>query len=94
MNQIRLQKALDEHEQNMQKYIRKMNENKNEIINDKGISQNAILNISVLEARDLKPMDSMGRSDPYALISLDEQREKTKFISDSLDPVWNEDFVM
>ena len=71
-----------------------MVDNKSEIITENGIAQNAVLNISVLEARDLKPMDAMGRSDPYVILKIDEQKEKTNYIADTLDPVWNEDFVM
>jgi Ca2+-dependent lipid-binding protein len=67
---------------------------KNELLNENGVAQNAILNITVVEAKDLTPMDYIGRSDPYVIINLDKQNEKTNFISDTLDPVWNEEFVM
>jgi len=70
-----------------------MIENQNEKLNKENIAENAFINVSVLEAKDLKPLDFRGKSDPYVVLILDDKKEKSTYKSDTLDPVWNEDFV-
>ena len=59
-----------------------------------------ILTIDIVEAKELKPADSNGLSDPYVkLRQMDgaKQRDKTLFktktMKKNLNPVWNESFV-
>lgn len=92
--QIRLQKAYDELSQTREKYYKGMIENQNERLNNEGIAENAVLNVSVLEAKDLKPLDFIGKSDPYVVLILDDKKEKSTYKPDTLDPIWNEDFVL
>lgn len=47
----------------------------------------------VIAAKGLKGMDSNGLSDPYAWVKLGETKCRTKTISKSLEPFWNETFV-
>lgn len=47
----------------------------------------------VVEARDLKPMDVDGASDPYVELSIEDQVIQTNFKKATLDPVWNESFT-
>ena len=37
-------------------------------MNSYGIDEDAILNVRLVEARDLTPMDITGKADPYALL--------------------------
>lgn len=50
----------------------------------------------MLEGQDLKAMDTAmlglvkGKSDPYAVLTVGNQRFKTKTIKETLNPRWNE----
>ena len=92
--QIRLQKACDELGQTREKYYKGMIENQNEKLNREGFAENSVLNVSVLEAKDLKPLYFGGKSDPYVILILEDKKEKSTYKPDTVDPVWNEDFVM
>eukprot|EP01119_Soliformovum_irregulare_P011321 TRINITY_DN2824_c1_g1_i2.p1 TRINITY_DN2824_c1_g1~~TRINITY_DN2824_c1_g1_i2.p1 ORF type:complete len:1159 (+),score=442.98 TRINITY_DN2824_c1_g1_i2:49-3525(+) len=50
------------------------------------------LKIKVVEAKDVKVMDVTGSSDPYVLLSVEDQKAKTKTKKRTLSPVWNEEF--
>lgn len=47
----------------------------------------------LIEGRDLMKKDrnifGQGKSDPYALIYIGAKQFKTKYIQDTVDPVWN-----
>ena len=53
----------------------------------------SILTVHVVEARDLKPMDMDGTSDPYVVLSIEDQRIETNYKKSTLAPVWNESFT-
>ena len=56
------------------------------------IMQGSTLTVHVVEARDLKPMDPDGTSDPYAILEIEGNRSETKYVSSTTNPVWNESF--
>jgi Ca2+-dependent lipid-binding protein len=53
----------------------------------------SILTVHVVEARDLKPMDMDGTSDPYVILEIEDQRIETNYKQQTLSPVWNESFT-
>ena len=55
--------------------------------------QGSILTVHVVEARDLKPMDMDGTSDPYVVLEIEDQRIETNYKQQTLSPVWNESFT-
>jgi len=50
------------------------------------------LTVRVVEARNLRAMDSNGFSDPYVKLQLGKQRFKTKVIKMNLNPTWDQEF--
>lgn len=52
-----------------------------------------IVRVTILSARDLVDADILGKSDPYVVAVLGRQRFKTKVISNSLNPDFNETFM-
>ncbi|KAF2068928.1 hypothetical protein CYY_009750 [Polysphondylium violaceum] len=53
-----------------------------------------ILQVNVLEGRDLASADTNGYSDPYCTVSLGPQKKKTQICKKTLNPKWNETFLM
>ncbi|XP_067087316.1 LOW QUALITY PROTEIN: multiple C2 and transmembrane domain-containing protein 1 [Osmerus mordax] len=51
-----------------------------------------IVSISLIEGRDLQPMDTNGLSDPYVKCRLGHQKYKSKTIPKTLSPQWREQF--
>lgn len=64
-----------------------------EQLNEYGIMHGSILTVHVVEARDLKPMDMDGTSDPYVILQIEDQRIETNYKKSTLNPVWNESFT-
>ncbi|CAN8256670.1 unnamed protein product [Cochlearia groenlandica] len=53
------------------------------------------LDVKLVQAKDLSNKDMIGKSDPYAVVfvrPLRDKTNKTKTISNSLNPIWNEHF--
>lgn len=53
----------------------------------------SFLTVHCVEARDLKPLDMDGTSDPYVIVQIENQRIETSFKKGTLNPVWNESFT-
>ncbi|XP_053509969.1 multiple C2 and transmembrane domain-containing protein 1 isoform X1 [Ictalurus furcatus] len=51
-----------------------------------------IVSISLIEGRNLQPMDANGLSDPYAKFRMGHQKYKSKTIHKTLNPQWREQF--
>ena len=50
------------------------------------------LKVKVVNGRGLQNKET-STSDPYCMVELGEQMQKTKYISSNLNPDWNEKFV-
>ena len=67
----------------------------NERVNFNGVASDAHVKLCILEAKDLKPLDFNGKSDPYCIVSIDGKHKQTSsYKPNTLDPVWNEDFIL
>ncbi|XP_072922457.1 multiple C2 and transmembrane domain-containing protein 1 isoform X2 [Hemitrygon akajei] len=51
-----------------------------------------VVSVTLVEGRDLKPMDPNGLSDPYVKFKMDCQKYKSKTILKTLNPQWREQF--
>ena len=49
--------------------------------------------VKIIQAFDLKALDSNGLSDPYCILQVNEQKKSTSIISECLNPKWDEFFV-
>lgn len=83
---------LSELDLQLQKEKKGMIDNSGEIIGANGISKEASLNITLLEARNLPSGNFQGLSDPYAVLTLEGHKLNSAYKSNTLDPVWNENF--
>jgi Ca2+-dependent lipid-binding protein len=56
----------------------------------------AQLQVTVIEARNLKKKDLFSNNDPFVEVYLDDekQKQKTKVINNCKRPVWNESFFL
>jgi len=93
LKKIKLSKLLEEIEQSSEKTKYERNKNKDEELNNNGVSLESNLNLVLLEARDLKPMDFNGKSDPYCIMTVNgKQKQQSTYKPETLEPVWNEEF--
>lgn len=91
---ITVEKIIQKAEQRRREYEKSLNESSNEILNKNGVSNQAYLEIKLIEATDLKPLDFNGRSDPYVVFELDGQKEVSSVKETTLYPIWNELFTL
>ena len=52
------------------------------------------LKVKVVNGRGLQNKETLSTSDPYYMVELGEQMQKTKYVSSNLNPDWNEEFVL
>lgn len=92
IKKIKYSKLQAELELQMNKEKKGMMDNNGEVFNHNGISKEASLNLILLEARNLPSANFQGLSDPFVVLSLEGQKSKSAYKSNTLDPVWNENF--
>ncbi|KAK6140689.1 hypothetical protein DH2020_025571 [Rehmannia glutinosa] len=53
-----------------------------------------VLSVTVVSGEDLPVTDFMGKSDPFVVLTMkkSEQKNKTRVLNDTLNPVWNQTF--
>jgi Ca2+-binding EF-hand superfamily protein len=64
-----------------------------EVKNAYNIMKGSVLTVSVVKAQNLLPMDIGGKSDPYVILNCESQQIETRYISNDLNPVWEETFT-
>jgi hypothetical protein len=95
LKNIKLQKLHDDLKNTREKFHKGMLENRDEIFNEHGVSTNANITVTLLEAKNLKPMNLDGFSDPYVKFTVDNDKtEYSSFKLGTLNPIWNEDFSL
>lgn len=83
---------IDEQNRSIERFEKKYKENEDEKYNASGLSTKAMLNITVLEAKDL-PSGWIGSLDSYIVLTFENQTKQTKLQSSHNSPAWNEDFT-
>ncbi|XP_074335420.1 synaptotagmin-4-like [Apium graveolens] len=60
----------------------------------KDVILRGVLSVTVISAEDLPAVDLNGKSDPFVILIMRkiEQKQKTRVVHNSLDPVWNQTF--
>lgn len=93
LKKIKLEKTLEEVNKAVDRSLTERNKFAKEELNKNGVATDATLNVILLEARELRPMDFNGKSDPYCVFSINgAQKQKSTYKPNQLDPVWNEEF--
>lgn len=95
LKKIQLVHLSNEVKDSIKKLTSERNQHSNEKLNSNGIRDDAEVSITLMEARDLRPMDFNGKSDPYCVMTAGGYgKVKSTYKPNTLNPVWNEDFKM
>ncbi|BGO92542.1 hypothetical protein NBRC10512_000461 [Rhodotorula toruloides] len=66
-----------------------------QILPRESVNNSGVIRVDVLDAKGLPSADRNGKSDPYAIFELNDERvHKTEVVKKTLAPVWNEKFEM
>lgn len=91
---LQLDEDIKQHYESREKLIGKLKDQRmKERLNNYGLDEDAILSVRIIEARDLTPMDITGKADPYCVLKFGGQQQKSNYIKQELNPVWNEVFT-
>lgn len=89
-----IKKSIFENTKKMDEFKKKLIQARTvQSFNSHGVMHGSKVKVEVIDAKDLIPMDRNGLSDPYVVLELGSQREQTKYIRETLNPVWNEEFA-
>lgn len=75
-------------------YKKGLADNENEVTTTNYISSKAELIVSILEAMNLQAPPYQISANPYVKISVEDHEQISLVKEDTLNPVWNEDFVL
>eukprot|EP00359_Climacostomum_virens_P007038 CAMPEP_0204903122 /NCGR_PEP_ID=MMETSP1397-20131031/4060_1 /ASSEMBLY_ACC=CAM_ASM_000891 /TAXON_ID=49980 /ORGANISM="Climacostomum Climacostomum virens, Strain Stock W-24" /LENGTH=470 /DNA_ID=CAMNT_0052071707 /DNA_START=905 /DNA_END=2314 /DNA_ORIENTATION=- len=95
------QTRIEELQKQIQDSIEQMDDARSKMIqaanteekNQYNIMKGSVLTVHVVKAQNLLPMDIGGTSDPYVILSCENQQIETRYISNDLNPVWEETFT-
>jgi hypothetical protein len=59
---------------------------------ENGLTENSNLYVTIFEAKDLSPNFNIGTCDPFVLVSLGDESQKTLVKKSTNNPAWNENF--
>lgn len=86
-------KYISDYKRSKEQAILKLEEVKrNERLNQYGIQEGSSLTLFVIEAKELKPLDSGVSSDPFVEVELAGVKKTTPVQKRTLNPVWNKEF--
>lgn len=95
LKKLKLVKLKEELEISLKKTQEEYKKHENEKLNAFGVSSDAHVKICLLQAKDLRPMDYNGKSDPYCVLSINGKHKQTSsYKPNTLNPVWNEEFYI
>ncbi|CAI2164977.1 18567_t:CDS:2 [Funneliformis geosporum] len=57
------------------------------------MTKKGVLKVTVIEAKNLKDEDKIGKSDPYVTLNIGESTQKTTVKGGDLNPTYNEEFL-
>jgi len=61
---------------------------------NKGGNKKKQIQVELIEAKQLLPMDANGKSDPFVQVTIGKNVQKSQTIPNTLNPQWNEKFTM
>lgn len=89
-----LDRQITDNQQHLEEARWKLQEaERQERTNANGIMVGSVLTCHVRQAKNLKPMNMRGKSDPYAVLTCERQRIETKYIPNEVNPTWDEVFT-
>lgn len=89
-----LEESISNHQKNRENLVVKFKEQRQkERLNNFGLDEDAGLSVRIIEARELKALSLTGAADPYVILKLGGQTQKSNFVRGDLNPVWNEVFT-
>lgn len=95
LKRLRLRKLMEEVDISIQETLEKREKHLGEKLNAFGVVNDAIVNLDIMEARDLRPMDFNGKSDPYCIITINgKHKQVSTYKPNTLNPIWNETFLL
>jgi hypothetical protein len=93
MQRLKLIKIGEDLDDLLKKQEKGIAANRNEILNNNGVVNNAILTMTLYEGRELKGDDFLGSFNPYIVMILDKEKDISHYKEDTVDPVWNQDYT-
>lgn len=93
MQRLKLIKIGEDLDDLLKKQEKGIAANRNEILNNNGVVNNAILTVTLYEGRELKGDDFLGSFNPYIVMILDKEKDMSHYKEDTVDPVWNQDYT-
>jgi Ca2+-binding EF-hand superfamily protein len=89
-----VKKGIFENTKKMDEFKRKLIQARtSQSFNSYGIMHGSKVKVEVFDAKELIPMDRNGLSDPYAILEIGSHKEQTKYIRETLNPSWMEEFA-